>query len=369
MRRKYTRDLEGVDVAVVGIPFDTATSNRPGARFGPRAIRSASTSLAWCRPWPWEIDPFEALSIVDYGDCQFEFGDPASITPFIARYFSEILEQGGATLALGGDHFVTYPILQAYARQHGPLSLIHFDAHSDTWEDDEKREDGGKRVDHGTMFYHAAKEGLVDDSRSVQIGLRTTNDETLGFNILDARWVQEHGPAAVAEKTREIVGDNKAYLTFDIDCLDPAFAPGTGTPVCGGLSSYQALEIIRGLVGINPTDGDPEFQLRWRARNASSVNAASPIVVATVSSYRPNTGPGPPSYSGTASAWKPSGPRTTCCRHTTQPACTAMAFSMATTGARSLAPASVPWISKPGRSTGMSISFVVGASCSPATGC
>lgn len=251
MRRKYSRDLAGVDVAVVGIPFDTATSNRPGSRFGPRAIRSASTSLAWCRPWPWEIDPFEMLSIVDYGDCQFEFGDPVTITPFIANYFSEILGQGAATLALGGDHYITYPVLQAYAKHHGPLSLVHFDAHSDTWEDAGGREDGGKRVDHGTMFYHAVNEGLVDDRRSVQIGLRTTNDDPMGFNILDARWVHEHGPAAVAAKVREVVGSNKVYLTFDIDCLDPAFAPGTGTPVCGGLSSHQALEIVRGLAGIN----------------------------------------------------------------------------------------------------------------------
>ena len=152
---------------------------------------------------------------------------------------------GGASLILGGDHYATYPALIAYARHHGPLSLVHFDAHSDTWSDDPKR------VDHGTMFFHAANAGVVDDKRSVQIGLRTTNDDTLGFNVLDARWVQENGPAAVAEEIKRVVGDNKTYLTFDIDCLDPSCAPGTGTPVCGGLSSYQALEIIRGISGIN----------------------------------------------------------------------------------------------------------------------
>jgi agmatinase len=247
LRRKFTRNLEGVDVAVTGVPMDTATSNRPGSRFGPRAIRSISSSLSWGRPWPWDIDPLEALNIVDYGDCQFDYGDPASITPFITDHIDRILSAGVATLVFGGDHYITYPVIKAYARYHGKLSLVHFDAHSDTWPDDE----GSQRVDHGTMFYHAVKEGLVDDARSVQIGLRTTNDDAMDFNILDARWVHEHGAGAVAERVREIVGANKVYLTFDIDCLDPAFAPGTGTPVCGGLSTHQALEIIRGLAGIN----------------------------------------------------------------------------------------------------------------------
>lgn len=252
MRRRYSRDLDGVDVAVTGIPMDTATSNRPGARFGPRAIRAVSGSLSWGRPWPWDIDPLEELNIVDYGDCQFDYGDPDSITPFIEQHISTILESGAAALVFGGDHYVTYPVLQAYAKHHGTLSLVHFDAHSDSWPDEE----GSKRVDHGTMFYHAAKEGLIDDTRSAQIGLRTTNDEPMGFNIFDARHVHEHGPFAVAEQVKKVVGDNKVYLTFDIDCLDPAFAPGTGTPVCGGLSTYQALEIIRGLKGINIVGAD-----------------------------------------------------------------------------------------------------------------
>jgi agmatinase len=245
MRRKFSRDLDGVDVAVTGIPLDTATSNRPGARFGPRALRMASSSMAWARPWPWQIDPLESLSIVDYGDCQFDYGDPASIPAFIEEHVFGIVDSGAACLAFGGDHFVSYPLLRAHARRHGTLSLLHFDAHSDTWPDT------GERVDHGTMFYRAAKEGIVDPTRSVQIGLRTTNDDTLGFNVLDARWVHEQGVNAVAERVRSIVGDQAVYLTFDIDCLDPAFAPGTGTPVCGGLSSFQALEIIRGLAGIN----------------------------------------------------------------------------------------------------------------------
>lgn len=245
LRRRYSRDLTGVDVAVTGVPLDTATSNRPGARFGPRGIRAVSPGISWERPWPWDFDPLEELAVVDYGDCEFDYGEPESVTGEIENHIDEILSAGAATLVFGGDHYITYPVLKAHAKHHGQLSLLHFDAHSDTWADD------SKRVDHGTMFYHAAKEGLVDDSQSVQIGLRTTNDDTLGFNVLDARWVHEHGPAAVAEEVRRIVGDNKVYLTFDIDCLDPCFAPGTGTPVCGGLSTHQALEIVRGIAGIN----------------------------------------------------------------------------------------------------------------------
>jgi agmatinase len=231
MRRRYSQDLEGVDVAVAGIPLDTATTNRPGARFGPRAVRAASAGISWERPWPWDFDPFDSLAVVD--------------VPFIEGYFDKILDAGAASLVIGGDHFVTYPVLRSYAKKHGPLSLVHFDAHSDTWGEEQQR------LDHGTMFYHAAREGLLDDSRSVQIGLRTTNDEPMNFNILDARWVHSHGPDAVAAEVIRIVGDNKVYLTFDIDCLDPSYAPGTGTPVCGGLSTHQALETIRGLAGIN----------------------------------------------------------------------------------------------------------------------
>jgi len=245
MRRKYSQDLEGVDVAVAGIPLDLATTNRPGARFGPRAIRAATPGISWERPWPWDFDPFDRLAVVDYGDCEFDFGRQETIVPYIEDYIGKILASGAASLVMGGDHFITYPVLKAYAKVHGPLSLVHFDAHSDTWGEEQQR------IDHGTMFYHAVREGLVDDSRSVQIGLRTTNDEPMNFNILDARWVHKNGPEAVAAEVKRIVGDNKVYLTFDIDCLDPSFAPGTGTPVCGGLSTYQALEILHGLEGIN----------------------------------------------------------------------------------------------------------------------
>lgn len=246
MRRKYTKSLEGVDVAVTGVPLDTATTNRPGARFGPRAIRSASSIMAWERPYGMEFDPFDKLAVADVGDCYFDFGRPEAVPDAIESYAWDIINEGPGLLTLGGDHFVAYPLLKAHARKFGkPLSLLHFDAHSDTWADD------NDRIDHGTMFYWAAKYGIVDPATSVQIGLRTTNPDTLGFNVLDAPWVHENGIEATVETAREFLGERPVYLSFDIDCLDPSVAPGTGTPVCGGLTSHQAMSILRGLKGIN----------------------------------------------------------------------------------------------------------------------
>lgn len=246
MRRKYSKDFANVDVAVTGIPFDTATTNRPGARFGPRSIRAASTIMAWERPYGMEFDPFDELAVVDCGDCFFDFGGPADVPATIEKHAFDIIDQGPGLLSLGGDHFIAYPLLKAHASKFGkPLTLLHFDAHSDTWKD---RDD---RIDHGTMFFWAATYGLVEPKTSVQIGLRTTNPDTLGFNVIDAPWVHDNGIAAVIDKTRSIVGDNPVYLTFDIDCLDPSYAPGTGTPVCGGLTTHQAMSILRGLKGIN----------------------------------------------------------------------------------------------------------------------
>jgi agmatinase len=245
MRRRYTKELTGVDVAVTGVPLDTATTNRPGARFGPAAIRAASAHLSWGPPWPWGFDPFARLAVVDYGDCCFDHGRPGEIPERIEAHAAAILDAGVELLSLGGDHFITLPLLRTHARKYGPLSLIHFDAHSDTWQD----EDG--RVDHGTMFFHAAREGIVDPARSVQVGIRTHNSDRLGFTWLDAAFVHEQGVAATVAQIRRIVGDHKVYLTFDIDCLDPSCAPGTGTPVVGGLSTAQAQAILRGLSDID----------------------------------------------------------------------------------------------------------------------
>ena len=245
LRRRYTRDLSGVDVAVSGVPFDCATSNRPGARLGPRAIREASAQLAELPSFSIGIDPFDCLAVVDCGDCYFDYGYPQHAVEVVEAHAARILDAGPSMLSFGGDHFVTYPLLRAHAKKHGPLSLIHFDAHSDTWEDD------GQRLDHGSMFLRAAREGLVEPARSVQIGIRTHNDETHGFQILFAPWVHDNGAGATVSEIKRIVGEAPAYISFDIDCLDPAFAPGTGTPVAGGLSSAQALGILRALGSLN----------------------------------------------------------------------------------------------------------------------
>ncbi len=246
IRRPYSKDVTKSDLIISGVPYDLAVTNRPGARFGPRGIREASSQIAWKgATWPWNFDPFTVLSTTDYGDCDIDHGYPDKIPETIEKHARHLLSSDAKILTMGGDHFIAYPILKAIHEKHGAVSLVHFDAHSDTWAEEDER------IDHGTMFYHAARLGLVKPERSVQIGLRTDNDETHGFNIFDANFVHRNGVDAVIEETLRIVGNNKAYLSFDIDCLDPSYAPGTGTPVCGGLSSWQAQTIIRGLTSIN----------------------------------------------------------------------------------------------------------------------
>ncbi len=251
LRRRYTKDLSGVDIAVTGIPFDQAVTNRPGTRLGPRAIREASSLQAPDAPYGWPYDPLSELAIIDYGDLAFDYANIPAFPGALKAHIDTILQADVASLVLGGDHYISFPILQAYAEKYGPMSLLQFDAHTDTWADDDM-----DRVDHGTMFYKAVKMGLVDPARSVQVGIRTTNADTMGVNIIDAREVHELGPVAAAAKIREILGDYPTYLTFDIDALDPAYAPGTGTPVWGGLTSAQAAIMLRDLAGINIKGGD-----------------------------------------------------------------------------------------------------------------
>ena len=251
LRRRYTKDLTGVDVAVTGVPFDQAVTNRPGCRFGPRAIREASSLQPYDPPYGWDFDPLSEFSVVDYGDLAFDYAKTSTVPAGITQHISNILNAGAASLTLGGDHFITLPILRAYAEKFGPLAMVQFDAHSDSWVDDDP-----DRIDHGTFVYKAVKEGLIIPEKSVSVGIRTTNPDTMGVNIIDARDVHIKGPEAVAAKVKQIVGDTPCYLTFDIDCLDPAFAPGTGTPVWGGLSSGQAAIILRDIAGLNLLGGD-----------------------------------------------------------------------------------------------------------------
>ncbi|SNR42138.1 agmatinase [Puniceibacterium sediminis] len=251
LRRRYTKDLGGVDVAVTGIPFDQSVTNRPGCRFGPRAIREASTLQPYDPPYGWGFDPLGDFNIVDYGDMAFDYAKISAFPAAVTEHFRTILNAGAASVTLGGDHFITLPILRAYAEKFGPVALLQFDAHSDSWVDDD-----AERIDHGTFVYKAVKEGLIIPEKSVAVGIRTENPDTLGVNIIDAPEVHRIGPSAVAEKVRRIIGDTPCYLTFDIDGLDPAYAPGTGTPVWGGLSSAQAAVILREIAGLNVLGGD-----------------------------------------------------------------------------------------------------------------
>lgn len=252
LRRKYTKDLSGVDVAVTGIAFDQAVTNRPGTRLGPRAIRAASSLQPFDPPYGWDgYSPLEALAITDYGDMAFDYAHTSDVPARIEAHIAGIIAKGTATITLGGDHSITLPILRAHAAVHGPLALIQVDAHTDTWPDDD-----ASRIDHGTFCYTAVKEGLIDVARSSHIGIRTVVDDNLGIHIHDAREVHEAGASAVAAAAKARAGDAPVYLSFDIDALDPAFAPGTGTPVWGGLSSAQAAHLLRDLAGINLVGGD-----------------------------------------------------------------------------------------------------------------
>ncbi|WP_304614526.1 agmatinase [Paracoccus sp. (in: a-proteobacteria)] len=251
LRRRYTKDLGGVDVAVTGIPFDQAVTHRPGTRFGPRAIREASSLQAFDPPYGWGYDPMAVLDVVDYGDMAFDYANVREVPARIEAHVGAIMDAGAAPITLGGDHFITLPILRAVAARRGPVALIQFDAHSDTWFDDDP-----DRIDHGTFLYKAIKAGIVDPAASVSIGIRTDNPDTLGVTILDAPSVHRDGIEATLSRVRAVVGDRPCYVTFDIDALDPAFAPGTGTPVWGGLASWQAAALLRGLAGIDLIGGD-----------------------------------------------------------------------------------------------------------------
>ncbi|MDQ7069340.1 MAG: agmatinase [Rhodobacterales bacterium] len=250
-RRRYSKDLRGVDLAITGVPFDQAVTNRPGTRLGPRAIREASSLQSPDAPYGWGYDPLSEFAIVDYGDLAFDYANIPAFPQALKSHIGGILAAGAGSITLGGDHYISFPILQAYVEKFGPVCLLQFDAHTDTWADDDMA-----RVDHGTMFYKAVKMGLIDVEHSVQVGIRTDNSDTLGVNIIDAREVHLAGPVETARKIKGILGDRQTYVTFDIDGLDPAFAPGTGTPVWGGLTSAQASIILRDLAGINMLGGD-----------------------------------------------------------------------------------------------------------------
>ncbi len=250
MRRAYRKSARGAEAVVWGVPFDAAVSNRPGARFGPQAIRRASAIFDNDPQYPFARDLFEDLAVIDYGDCLLDYGNHQKTPATIEREAAKILKSGAFLLTLGGDHFVTWPLLKAHAALHGPLALVQFDAHQDTWFDD------GRRIDHGSFVGRAVRDGVVDPDRSIQIGIRTHAPEDCGIKILHGHEVEDMTAAAIADAILERTAGRKAYLTFDIDCLDPAFAPGTGTPVAGGPSSAKILSVLRKLGGLDFVGAD-----------------------------------------------------------------------------------------------------------------
>lgn len=251
MRRKYSKTVKGADAVVWGIPFDAAVSNRPGARFGPQAIRRASAIFDTDPQYPFHADPFEEMAVVDYGDCLLDYGDHRKTPGAIEREATKLLRQTDFLVSLGGDHFVTWPLLKAHVARHGgPLALVQFDAHQDTWDDD------GKRIDHGSFVGRAVRDGVIDPTRSIQIGIRTHAPEDFGIEILHGYDIEDMKSAEIVDAIMRRTAGAKAYVTFDIDCLDPAFAPGTGTPVAGGPSSAKMLSVLRGLGALDIVGAD-----------------------------------------------------------------------------------------------------------------
>ncbi|MBX3570974.1 MAG: agmatinase [Mesorhizobium sp.] len=239
MRRKYSKNVKGADAVVWGIPFDAAVTNRPGARFGPQGIRRASAIMDNDAQYPFNDEFIDRLAVVDYGDCLLDSGNHQKTPAIIEREAAKLIKGGAFLLSLGGDHFVTWPILKAHAAKYGPLSLVQFDAHQDTWDDD------GKRIDHGSFVLRAVREGVIDPKTSIQVGIRTHAPTDCGIRIIYGYEVEEMRAAEIAHEILERTAGRKAYVTFDIDCLDPAFAPGTGTPVAGGPSSAKMLSVLR----------------------------------------------------------------------------------------------------------------------------
>ena len=251
-RLPYRTDLSGIDVAVFGLPFDTATTFRPGARFGPEGIRAASLLL---RPWhpPLEVDVFARQSLVDWGDLAVTPGNAEKTAAQIHDGLRPLVAAGVTPLVLGGDHSIVLGELRAHAERHGPLGLVLIDAHADTLD-----QYYGERYFHGTPFRRALEEGLIDPHRSLLAGMRGSlyaasdldEPRSWGFEIVSCAELRTWSAADYGARVRARVGDGPTYLSFDIDVLDPAFAPGTGTPEVAGLLPHEALAFLRALAGV-----------------------------------------------------------------------------------------------------------------------
>ena len=253
MRLPHVTTTEGVDVAIVGVPFDTGASYRVGARFGPEAIRSVSALLRHHNE-VLNVSIFDHCSVVDYGDLPVNPGYIEDSYKMIEEGLLPILDGGVTPIMLGGDHSVTLPELRAMAKTHGPVALIHFDSHTDTGD---KR--FGRKYTHGTPFRRAVEEGLILVDHSIQVGMRGSiysrdsldDARNMGFDLITTVEVQEQGIGDLIQRIRDRTGAAKAFVTFDIDFVDPAYAPGTGTPEVGGFTSSEALRVVRGMKGLD----------------------------------------------------------------------------------------------------------------------
>ena len=258
MRAPVIGDISAFDIAMVGVPYDGAVTNRPGARHGPREVRNASTMMRAIHPTT-RVNPYELCRIGDAGDVPFtRIYDTEGSIQDIAEFFASLSRAGVTALAVGGDHSITLPILRAAARDR-PVGLIHIDAHTDTWD-----AFMGSRYSHGAPFRRAVEEGLLDPKRTIQIGIRGAQNSTEGWDfsvssgmrVVFMDEVTRLGIDAIGEEARRIVGDGPTYLSFDIDSLDPAFAPGTGTPEVGGLTTIEGQALIRQCRGVQLVGAD-----------------------------------------------------------------------------------------------------------------
>lgn len=253
MRLPFQETAKGLDACFVGIPMDIGTSHRSGTRFGPRQIRAESAMIRPYNMWS-KVSPFDSLQIADIGDIAIDTFDLKNSVKIIEEAYDEILEHNVIPLGIGGDHTLTYPILRAIRKKHGPVGLIHVDAHADI-----NDLMFGEKIAHGTPFRRAVEDDLLDLNRVVQIGVRATGYEAddfdwprkQGFRVVQAEEIWYKSLAPLMGEVREQMGDGPVYISFDIDSFDPAFAPGTGTTEPGGLTSIQGIEAIRGCAGLN----------------------------------------------------------------------------------------------------------------------
>ena len=275
------RDVSHCDVAIVGIPFDAGTSYRPGARFGPQAIRQASRHLRTQYHPAYDTEPFAEQQVADAGDIACNPYNIEKAVVEIQKAATELLGKADRIISLGGDHTIALPLLRAVNHYHGPVALVHFDAHLDTWDTYY-----GAPYTHGTPFRRAAEEKLFLESASMHVGIRgplysredLKNDEELGFKVIHCDEFQSEGIDHVVKRIRDRVGDNPMYLSIDIDVLDPAHAPGTGTPEIAGMSSRELVGVLRGLAGLNIISADVvEVSPAYDHAELTSLSAATTV--------------------------------------------------------------------------------------------